>query len=72
MRSVLFAVGALAVRARASYESKPFDNFVTFGDSYTVSSLSETILTFLGTGACNMKATSLAPGLSHCLTGFHP
>lgn len=37
MQFLLFAVGTLAVTASASYESKPFDNFVTFGDSYTVS-----------------------------------
>lgn len=38
MCSLLFAVGTLAVTARASYDLKAFDNFVTFGDSYTVSS----------------------------------
>lgn len=43
MHSLLFTVGILAVTARASYDSKPFDNFVTFGDSYTVSKFSETI-----------------------------
>lgn len=50
MHSLLFAVGTLAVTARASYDSKPFDNFVTFGDSYTVSSFSQTSMMFLKTG----------------------
>ncbi|KAL1858916.1 hypothetical protein Daus18300_009785 [Diaporthe australafricana] len=35
MYSLFLAVGTLAVAARASYDSKPFDNLVTFGDSYT-------------------------------------
>ncbi|POS76413.1 acetyl esterase [Diaporthe helianthi] len=36
MNSLLFAAGVLAVVAStASCASKPFDNFVTFGDSYT-------------------------------------
>lgn len=37
MNPLLFAAGILAVAARASCASKPFENFVTFGDSYTVS-----------------------------------
>jgi hypothetical protein len=47
MHSLLFTAGLLAVTARASYDSKPFDNFVTFGDSYTVSNFLETIVTSL-------------------------
>lgn len=35
MNPLLFAAGILAVAARASCASKPFENFVTFGDSYT-------------------------------------
>lgn len=54
MRFVLFAVGALAVTARASYDSDRFDNLVTFGDSYTVSSLPETIFALLGTDVCDV------------------
>lgn len=42
MHSLLFTAGILAMTARASYDLKPFDNFVTFGDSYTVSNFSET------------------------------
>lgn len=57
MHSLLFAVGTLAVTARASYDSKPFDNFVTFGDSYTVSSFSQTIMTFLKTGEYHEQTT---------------
>jgi hypothetical protein len=34
--SLLLTAAALAGTARAWYDSKPFDNFVTFGDSYTV------------------------------------
>lgn len=46
MHSRFFVVGTLAVTARALYSSEPFDNFVTFGDSYTVSSLPGAIFAF--------------------------
>lgn len=50
MQFLLFAVGTLAVTARASYDLKPFDNFVTFGDSYTVSSPPRALLHTPGAG----------------------
>lgn len=54
MYSLFLVVGTLAVAARASYDSKPFDNLVTFGDSYTVSSFPETMTTSLATEFCDI------------------